>query len=238
LARKRVSVRQPATDAGLDTDEVLILLWEGGFDYIISPDDLLPKGETNRARRALGLATRRELASQDYWCQLLGLTPDGLSQLLQSLGVTDAFEGIRLRKKALNRLKGEARQRGLRAVTEAPTAVSKTKPLPLPPLVWSAIGHQRTPRFLSLDQVAAIHVALVDDFRQSSDPIEPAGARSLNLLASAVHRPQTTNGGVSKYLTVEVALGVLRVCSVGNGRYCLERSHCTGTKVGKLTRTP
>jgi death-on-curing family protein len=68
-----------------------------------------------------------------------------------------------------------------------------------------SIGHERDIRFLSVQEVEGVHMALVEDFAGDSDPIAPPGVRSQDLLASAVHRPSTALDGATKYPTVEMA---------------------------------
>lgn len=56
--------------------------------------------------------------------------------------------------------------------------------------------------YLTFDGVLQIYKALVEDFSDSDDPIEPAGVRSEHLLQSAVARQSTAYAGVRKYSTV------------------------------------
>lgn len=58
---------------------------------------------------------------------------------------------------------------------------------------------------LTAEDVTAIHEELVADFATTPDPLDPPGVRSIQLLESAVHRPQTSLGGHLKYPTVEMA---------------------------------
>src|ERR1700741_1391270 len=58
------------------------------------------------------------------------------------------------------------------------------------------------PVLLSADDILALHYQLVDFFKKTEDPIDPAGPRDLNLLASAVGRPQTSLGHEEKYPTL------------------------------------
>ena len=51
----------------------------------------------------------------------------------------------------------------------------------------------------------SIHEALVRNFAKDDDPIRPPGVRDLNLLSSAVERPQTGLINEQKYPTVEMA---------------------------------
>ncbi len=52
---------------------------------------------------------------------------------------------------------------------------------------------------LSIEDVLQIHEFLVEDFAESGDPISPPGTRSLDLLASAVFRQDTSIGNTLKY---------------------------------------
>lgn len=216
MSRRRTTVRQLAAEAQLELDEALITLWDAGFDYINSPGDELNRGEANRARRCFGLATRRELASPDYWAGILGIPTDDLVSLLSTLGVPKPFQGGRLIKKAISRLGAEARSRGRTPVNEelqqTPTAVQPA----YEPFQWLHVGHKRNIRFLTMEEVEAIHLALVEDFENDLDPIAPAGVRSHDLLASAVHRPYTALDGVTKYPTVEMAAAGLLHALVQN----------------------
>lgn len=215
MSRRRVTVLQVARDAGLDVDEALITLWDAGFEYVNGPGDLLSKGDVNRARRVLGLATRRELASADYWQSQLGLSGEQFVLLLQDLGVKKLPVGGRLPKKAIHRLNAELRARGIPSVEIADTARAEAEP-EISPLVWEPVGHLRDIRYLTDEEVVAIHVALVEDFLSSTDPISPPGVRSADLLSSAAYRLQTEVDGIRKYPTVEVAASALLHAVVHN----------------------
>lgn len=52
---------------------------------------------------------------------------------------------------------------------------------------------------INLENVLFIHEFLVDYFRETDDPISPAGVKDGNLLASAVARPFQTAGGEEAY---------------------------------------
>jgi death-on-curing family protein len=204
-----VTVEALVKEAGMDTDEALIALWDAGLSYVNGPDDVLPRGEANRARRALGLATRRELASADFWQDTLSLGRSELDSLLAVLGVDNAYDGQRLRKRAINRLKGEGRKQGVwppHAPLGDQRAATTTESLPV---TWELIGHERELRYLTPQQVETIHEALVNDFADDPDPIVPSGVKSQDLLASATHRPRTAMDGILKYPTIEMAAAAL-----------------------------
>ena len=208
MAKKRKTVEELAKEAQLDTDEALIALWDAGYDKILNPKDR-PR-ETNRARRALGLATRRELKSVAYWMSVLDLYETEFRSLLRKLSVPISEEAQKLPSKAISRLRGEARKRGIDPITGkvSPSYVRLQASGTIVPS-WRKIGHERSLRWLTEDEVKAIHFELVEDFSASRDPIVPAGVRTESLLASAVFRPQTSLGDVKKYPTVEMSAAAL-----------------------------
>lgn len=57
-------------------------------------------------------------------------------------------------------------------------------------------------RTLTADEVTEIHWALVEDFLRTSDPIDPPGVKSQDMLESAVARQFTSLGGEPKYKTL------------------------------------
>jgi len=83
-------------------------------------------------------------------------------------------------------------------------------------LLWETVGRSAPTRYLSVDEVTAIHDELARDFSQSSDPIFPEGVKDYSLLESAVSRPQTALGGDLKYPTVEMAAAALLCAIVQN----------------------
>jgi death-on-curing family protein len=197
---KRPTVAELANEANMDLDEALVTLWDAGFSNLTGPADSIPHGQANRARRSLGVATRRELESIVHWQRRLNLTADQLDDLISHLGIKNPFNGGSLRKHAIRRLQSESRLLANQPLDggEAPSAIA-------PPLKWENVGHLRDLAFLSEENVLAIHHALVVDFRDAADPIEPAGPRNANILASAVSRSQTSLGDTLKYPTVEMA---------------------------------
>ncbi|HEC01945.1 MAG TPA: type II toxin-antitoxin system death-on-curing family toxin, partial [Phycisphaerales bacterium] len=208
MSRKRKTVEELAREAQLDTDEVLIALWDAGIDSVLRPRDRLR--EMNRARRALGLATRREMKSVAYWMSVFDLYESEFRSLLCKLEVPNWERVQRLPAKGISRLKAEARKRGIDPVTgKAIAKVVRLEGAGTIVAPWRTIGHERKLRWLTDDEVRGIHFELVKDFSGSRDPIEPAGVRTENLLASAVFRPQTSLAGQRKYPTVEMAAAAL-----------------------------
>ena len=106
MTRKRTTVARLAREAGVDTDDALIALWEDGLLDIATASDALHKQDANRARRALGLATRREVATPEYWEGEFQISRADLDTLLHSLAARcrQPYDGKRLRKKAIHRL--------------------------------------------------------------------------------------------------------------------------------------
>jgi death-on-curing family protein len=213
MPKRRKRVRDLAREAGLDVDEALVTLWESGFDEILSPEDFVRSGGLNRARRALGLATRREIKDPGYWKDLLNLDEARFSLLLTTLGIKLGDAARRLPRKAVTRLKAEARRVGVDPLT----GVGVPQPVREEPLTqrlkapeqWFCPGHKRDLRWLTYEEVEAIHEAIAEDFAGSPDPIKPVGVRSRALLGSAVFRPQTSLGSVLKYPTVEGSAAAL-----------------------------
>src|SRR5262245_34128890 len=64
-------------------------------------------------------------------------------------------------------------------------------------------------KYLSENDVLAIHNELVKVFAIEADPIFPPGPRDNTLLGSAVSRPQTALGGIDKYKSVEAKAAAL-----------------------------
>ena len=207
----------------MDLDEVLVTLWDIGIDHVLNPSDTISHRDVKRARSALGVATRAELKSIEYWTSLLDLSDEGLRSFLSDFGIEMGPNASRLPAGGVSRLKAEARRRGIDPLT----GIARTKEgsvsveghraeievreidVTVEGFEWHAIGHERPLRWLTTNEVEAIHFALVKDFSASPDPIEPPGIRSEHLLESAVFRPQTAFGSTLKYDTVETSAAAL-----------------------------
>lgn len=210
MASKRKTVKQLAYEANIDTDEALIALWDAGYDDITGPNDIFGPRELNRARRALGIATRRDLRACTYWMKLLGLDESELKALLRKKGVPIGDKARKLQPKGISRLKAEARKRGIDPITGAVSQLNlRGKTIEPPAFKWRTPGHERELRWLNEDEVQAIHFILVKDFSLSPDPIIPPGVQSESLLASAVFRPRTALGKTLKYPTIETSAAAL-----------------------------
>lgn len=196
-----------AEQVDLDLDEALVTLWDAGFDQLQDPRDPVPPRLVTPVRRALGLASPRELGSVAYWQVAFGLDREALSEVLRELSINLSPRSRRLPPGAVKRLKRHARLR--LGDVELPSVQEPEEPPKLPPLVWEVVGHERSLRYLTAEEVSGIHECLEQDFSNSDDPIQPPGIRDRNLLASAVQRPQTALGDALKYPTVEMAAAAL-----------------------------
>jgi hypothetical protein len=202
MYRKRQTVEQLANEANIDIDEALIAFWDAGFDNIIGPMSFFRPTDVKRARRILGVATRRQLKSVAYWMNVLDLYETEFRSLLRKLSITISEKAKRLPHEAISKLKAEARKRGIDPLTGSVTkSDNRGKVRELPSFKWRTPGHERELRWLNEDEVLRIHFELVNDFSSSPDPIEPRGVRSEQLLASAVFRPKTALGETLKYPT-------------------------------------
>ncbi|WP_431881127.1 type II toxin-antitoxin system death-on-curing family toxin [Micromonospora chalcea] len=150
----------------------------------------------------------RDLARCEYWRERLSLTQEAFEELLQELGVKYPKKARNLPKGAIGKLRRVAEERNAPAAVLIPTQRVETSP-PAPPLEWRTIGRVRQYRCITEQELLAIHNALVDDFRESEDRIDPAGPRDPGLVASAVMRPQTAVGDARKYESVEMAAAAL-----------------------------
>ena len=223
-----------AREAGLDVDETLLVLWDEGLSYIRSQNSPVRNRDLKRARRSLGLATRRDLKSSNYWRDLLGLDRSEFAALLETLDLKPVRTRTGLPKKAVARLRAEARRRGRdpftgRLLTEFPSpkdehssrppssapvsnrATQEPEPSAVQSFTFEPPGQPLSADFvhLSAKEVGRIHFALVNDFAQSPDPITPAGIRSGDTLESACYRPHTSLAGTLKYSTKESAVSAL-----------------------------
>lgn len=194
-------------DRGLD--EVLLTLWDAGFDEVNGPNDVLVGNRLEQAKRVLSLPTLRQLTSLTHWQKVLSLEKEELLELLADLGFELSPQSKRLPQGALRKLSSEARKR---KPVQVPAVVERAvvaPPIKDQTLEWKTIGHVRPVRCLSLEEVLAIHYTLVADFAEHSDPIDPPGPRNDNIIASAVFRQHTCIGDQSKYPTAEMAAAAL-----------------------------
>ena len=212
-----------ALQAHLDLDEALLRLWDIGIDYIDTGVDSIRNRDLPKIRKTLGIPNARRLRSLKYWCGVFALSENELRELLPEFNIKMSEDASRLPKGAIRILRRETqRQLSQFNLENGPevrdnqvgyTAPEKSKKSTIvhKSLIWENIGriHSIPLRLLTEMEVAKIHEALVDDFKNSDDPIAPPGLRSEALLGSAVGRLKTTNGPVLKYPTVEMAAAAL-----------------------------
>lgn len=212
MPRRSTSVRQLANEFGLDLDTCLVTLWDAGFEHIDDVDDRISAHELPRVHKSLGVATLREMKTLAYWEQRLGLKSDELRLKLAELGVPVTGGARILPKGALAKLKRETHldvnvsvtgQSMSLGLAEDGDADRDTQPKEAP-FRWYPVGAIRTCRYLSVEEVLAIHEALELEFATSPDPITPSGVRDQGLLESAVYRAQTSLGEDVKYPTAQM----------------------------------
>lgn len=197
-------VRDLAREADTDLDVALVSLWDAGLHSYDGPDDLISRRDMPAAMRALGLGDAKAQMNVEYWTSLLGLTRDDLTARLAEIGVVLPPTVRRLPKGALRRVRKHFASAV--EVIEPPSIEVVEDP---PPFEWTEIGQRREIRYLSEQEIEAIHGHLTEEFALSGDPILPPGVKDQGLLSSAASRPRTALGDVLKYPTVEMAAAAL-----------------------------
>lgn len=212
MAKKSLTPTSLARELNLEVDDVLLLLWDGGIDYPTSADSLIRAGDHGRAFAACGAASVKSRLLVDYWSTTLGMSRDELRSWAKSLGVTIGPNARRLPKGALARFERATRTSVARHQQRADVvlAAAATAVAPKKSMSWREIGHVREGlRYLNADEIEQIHYQIAQDFKDTPDPIAPAGVRSPELLASAAGRPSAGLGSFRKYPTVEMAAAAL-----------------------------
>ncbi|MCE4025439.1 Fic family protein [Microbacterium sp. Au-Mic1] len=201
-----MSVRELATAAEKDVEEVLVTLWYADIDYVTEPSSLIRSDDLNTALRACQLPSRVDRRRKSYWAAQLGITVADLDTRLVSLGYVSPERARNIPKGASSRL--------ARMVKEQPSPVPPTpteavKKPTAPPISWKVIGQKEPTMFLTVDEVRSIHEALENDATQANDPIWPPGVKNEDSLASALMRPLSGHGVEPKYPTIEMAAAAL-----------------------------
>ena len=226
---KAIPVWKLAKEAGVDADTVLIVTWDflhvdGRAHDVLRRTDKVPPTLVDPVRRSLGIATRRELQSVNYWTVLLRTTRADLAKLVSDEGYPIGATQQKLPPGAHKFLMNMARNRNIDPLTGAisPPAPrpadsfqDRDEDIPATPS-FDRLGRRRDLRWLTVEEVHGIHNALVDDFAKTSDPIDPPGVRSNHIIESAVFRPQTGLDGVLKYPTVETSAAALLCALIHN----------------------
>lgn len=204
MRRRSWSVATLAAASELDVEQVLVALWAEGIEYLVEPAHRIRTEDVARAERAVGLASSRE-KRVSYWLLELGMSRSQLSSTLEEMGLRLHPQAQTMPKGAIRRLR--------RLLGAAPVAVSSelpTEPLPeAEPFIWEPRGSHKECDYLTADEIYQVHLALTEDFADSSDPIFPAGVKSWPLLESAAARPSTGFAESMKYPTIESAAAAL-----------------------------
>ena len=183
MARKRnkISVKDLAIEAGIEPDEALIALWDAGFDGITRPNDTIFGHDLNAARRAVGLATRRELTSYTYWQKLFNnMAENEFTHILSRRSIKLRHGARKLPPKLVSILKTEARRQGLDPLTGMRYRIPQKAPVPttfVPTMVTKA-------ELSGLERITDIERPISDKLSGPAKPVptvlawEPPGHKS------------------------------------------------------------
>jgi death-on-curing family protein len=211
-----MSIGSLAREIGVDPDEMLVRLWDSGFDQFDEPSDSLGGAELKQVLRALGLPGYKDLRSSGQWLDRLGVPAERVQKILAAAGLRWR-RGMRVLPVgapwALHEFEAQtadtdAPERGAHLTCEQP---AQSFPEPVGQSVeWPAIGTVRDPvRYLTVGEVLGIRRQIALEFADSGDPFFETGTHNAALLESALSRPQTALHGESKYPTVEMAAAAL-----------------------------
>ncbi len=190
-------------EADVDEVEAIVTLWDAGVEGVRDADDVVPPKMVKIARGALGLGSPREQFTVDFWLGLSGMTRNEFVARAAELEVTIAPGTRRIPKNSYRKLR---RLFDLPlTVEQVPVLKTAASPEKVEPLAWEPFGTPHIRKYLDEKDLEAIHFALVEDFQEADDPIEPPGIRSRELLGSAAFRTHTSLGNTLKYPTVEFA---------------------------------
>lgn len=216
MSRRPTTVSTLARRSNLENDDVLLALWDAGVDYPSGPNSEIRARDLSRAEAALDLAAPREKLKVDYWVRLSGLSRAELTERLEGQGISIGANARRVPKGSLRKLEKAVATPGRPATTLLQPKAVEATPMTTTPFVWREIGHRKSLRYLTADQITRIHFAIAEDFADTADPIAPAGVRYPALLESAAIRPLVALGEIKKYPTVEMAGAALMHSLVHN----------------------
>lgn len=210
--RKSITPSNLAKEFELEVDDVLLKCWDIGLDSINDPNHFIPKRKVPILKRHLGLTTKGELTSVEYWTKKLKLSQVDFTAYCLDLGINISPNARKLPKGALKKLRSKVDK--VESLKEKSTKSKNNKDkrsldsfeddFEIP-----TIGKVSKVYFLTAEAIKEIHFCLVKDFAKSPDPIEPSGIKNANLFESAITRPMTGFGEEFKYPTVELAAGAL-----------------------------
>jgi death-on-curing family protein len=207
MSRSRIALRALASEADLDLDEALILLWDAGID-VEDPEDMIPRSRVAAARRALDLPSARDLASVEFLARATGVDVSVATSKLHDAGITPTAQG-RLPRGSLAKARKVLGVSAAALTSHQTSTTATVRQQPAEYFELPTVGRPETVTYLTAEEVEGIHWKLVEDFAGSSDPVEPPGVRDRTMLESATFRPQTSNSGVLKYPTVPMAAAAL-----------------------------
>lgn len=215
--QKSITARELAKESSRDPDEVLVTLWDQGFDYLDDLDNQLQRSDVPKARRALGIVSPQMRRRLSFWQEALDLSPHELRDYMRSRGIHVSDGARQVPKGALKRFerclredpRWTVRMAKLEARLSSDVRENPQGQVDTSDFRWELVGRERDVRHLETEQVKAIHDRLTRDFANGCDPIDPPGLRDPGLLESAIGRPKTSLGGALKYPTVEMAAAAL-----------------------------
>lgn len=211
---KEMTATSLAREAGLEIDDVLLMLWEQSIEYPTTPTARIRPADQNKARAAVGIPSAKDRILIAYWLELLQMTSGEFREWGREFGVVVPPGARKLPKGALRRIERTTRSR---AALDARKEMPAIAPVERSQFEWRTIGSERENiRHLSTEEIEAIHFQIAHDFAESPDPISPAGVRSDALLESAASRPHTAVFGERKYPTVEMACAAITHSLVHN----------------------
>jgi hypothetical protein len=152
MRNRGITVGRLAAEAGLDVEELLIRLWDVGFEEIDDLSQFLRAADANRVRRLLGLPSSLRISRPQYWQQAFEVDEATIRELLARAGLTMNPAASTLPKGAVRVLKQHAR--GTRLLDTPPVVpvltVAEEAPTP-PEFEWQTIGNTPAQRFLSAE---------------------------------------------------------------------------------------
>jgi death-on-curing family protein len=210
MPKYRCTVIHIANEYNCEVDEVLIKLWDLGFDEINGPKDIIKGKLYNKVRKALNLPTKRDFINPEFWKNKLNMNDEELHSFLLEKNIIKSRNSRTIPRRAIKKLKAEL----CKIIKEYPQIFYTTegREIPhkeIPKLNWRIIGHEKDIRYLTTEEVKNIHFELVKDFDSKDDPIIPSGISDKRLLNSALFRPHTSYNNILKYPTVEMAASAL-----------------------------
>lgn len=224
MSRRPTTPSQLAGRAGLEDDDVLIMLWDAGLDYVKGPSSTIRTYDVSRAEFACGLADAAERTRIAYWEHMLGMSPaDFRTWAADKAHVKVGPASRKLPKGGLAKIERAVKRdrpapvAPLLARSRKETPPRASRPDPVAELPWEIVGKPRDNLvLLGEDDIERIHWAIAEDFASTSDPIAPAGVRYPDLLASATLRMETGIVGERKYPTAEMVSAALMHAVVHN----------------------